>query len=79
MLYVDQLHAIARTRRDDLLREAETDRLIARLRPAPRSRLSIRAIVARRLQELAYRVEPAAPSVERGIRPLAQLDRRSVT
>jgi hypothetical protein len=66
MLYVDQLHTFARAHHEDLLREAETDRLINSLPVDPRSQLSLRARLALRLHQLAYRLEP-------GIDPIASL------
>jgi hypothetical protein len=58
MLYIDQFHTIARAHQAALLREAEINRLINSLPADPRSRLPLRARLALRLHQLAYRLEP---------------------
>jgi hypothetical protein len=72
MLYIDQFHTFARAHQANLLREAETDRLINSLPADARSQFRLRARLAFRLHQLAYRLEP-------GIDPIAFLAALSVS
>jgi hypothetical protein len=58
MLHVDQIQTFAHAHQEQLLREAEAYRLIGSVPADRRSPVSLRARLAVRLHQMAYRLEP---------------------